>query len=70
MGDIPSELKMTLEKLIPQGGPEVDSGQIPAQTYLSALKKLASLLGKENTNDFVVMHMVSHGLNSRRTSGQ
>lgn len=68
MGDIPSELKLTLEKLIPHNSAEaqVDSEQIPAQSYLSALKKLATLLGKENVNDFVVMHMVSHGLNSRR----
>jgi len=68
MGDIPSELKLTLEKLIPHDRAEaqVDSEQIPAQAYLSALKRLATLLGKENVNDFVVMHMVSHGLNSRR----
>jgi len=70
MGDIPSELKLTLDKLVPHNGAEVDSEQIPAQTYLSSLKRLASLLGKENTNDFVVMHMVSHGLNSRHTSGK
>ncbi len=72
MGDIPSELKITLEKLIPHSSPEaqVDSQQIAAQSYLSALKQLATLLRKENVNDFVVMHMVSHGLNSRRRGVQ
>ena len=65
MGHIPAQLKLTLEKFIPPdvSGPAVEE-KVPTRTYLSALKELAKLLGKDNAADFVVLQLVSNGLDS------
>ncbi|AKG54237.1 hypothetical protein DGWBC_1610 [Dehalogenimonas sp. WBC-2] len=69
MGQIPSKLKIVLENFIPAPTNCAVPDKIPAKIYLDSLKELARLLNKNNTSDFVVLHIVSHGLSSITRTG-
>ncbi len=69
MGQIPVKLKGIMEKFIPASIDCPSAERIPARVYLDALKDLARLLNKKNASDFIVLHIVSHGLSSIARTG-
>jgi hypothetical protein len=69
MGNIPEDLKLTLDKLVPHTEPGGLQEQVSSRTYLNCLKELARLLGHTNAGDFVAVHVVTHGL-SAMTGGE
>lgn len=65
MGHMPEQLKATLEKFIQAAGPAaVVEEKVATRTYLTALKELAKLLGKDTAADYLVLQIVSNGLTS------
>ena len=68
MGHIPTELKASLERMIPMENPGMPSDAVPTKVYLKALNSLAILLGKEDATAFVMLQMVSQSLGSMNTT--
>jgi hypothetical protein len=62
MGHLPIDLKVALEKMIPHDGTGKIENPVPTKVYLKTLNDLATLLDKKDATDFIVLHMVSHGL--------
>jgi hypothetical protein len=69
MGQIPPKLKVILERLIPAETDCRTPERVPAKIYLDSLRELARLLNKKNASDFIVLHIVSQGLNSIARAG-
>jgi hypothetical protein len=65
MGHMPEKLKQTVEKFIVSDSPAtIVEEKVATRTYLTALKDLAKLLGKDTAADYLVLQIVSNGLTS------
>jgi hypothetical protein len=69
MGYMPMELKQSLEKMIPRHNIEMPEEKITTRVYVKALNNLAVLLEKEDASEFVMLQMVSQGMNPLTKNG-
>jgi hypothetical protein len=69
MGYMPMELKQSLEKMIPRHNIDMPEEKITTRVYVKALNNLAMLLEKEDASEFVMLQMVSQGMNPLTKNG-
>jgi len=69
VGHMPADLKTALEKMIPREVSANPEEAINTKAYLKALNSLAALLGRTDATSFIMLQMVSRGLNPMTKSG-